>query len=185
MEPVETATVEVVSGGTVAPKDLATLRRLATDAFNQHGKAVKAYWSLCVHIRDAQINPVVVQQELAARGYPPSRVSEIKRVAFCAPALFEEYRKGVVGFRFVLLAARDEARGKDQQRELPLTLKHEEKLKNQIVTALQEIIPVAGPLPVLLRYQFPVRVNGYQVTIKVKKVKPAKPATNAKTKGKK
>jgi len=168
----EKQTVETELVPAESPRDIAKLRKLATDAINQHQKAVKAYWALCVHIRDAQLTPDVVQRELGERGFAASRISEIKRVAFCAPALFEEYRQGVVGFRFVLGKARDgdEAAPSDQE-EIPEVLKAEDKLRKEISEALEGVIPLTGPLPKLLRYSFPVVVNGYEVTLKIKKTK--------------
>lgn len=163
------------------PKDIAGLRKLATDALNQHQKAVKAYWALCVYIRTKQITPDIVTQELRDRGFADSRISEIKRVAFCAPALFEDFRKGVVGFRFVLGQERaQKLLPPPEQTEMPTILKGEDKLKAEMIDALSAIIPLKGPLPLLLRYQFPVVVNGYSVTIRVKKIKAQKPAGKAK-----
>lgn len=159
---------------TAEPKALVTLRKLATDALNAHEKAVNAYFKLCVHIRDSQLDKATVQDVLTERGYPASRISEVKRVAFCTDELFSQFRQGVIGFRYTLAAARDAVKANGQQ-ALPVGshLTPEQKLKEELRDALSEIIPLKGALPKLLAYGVTLQVNGHAVTVKVKKLKPS------------
>jgi hypothetical protein len=86
----------------------AALQALGRRALALAGETVASYMELCRYVREKQYAPKEVSLYLGEVGYPPERISEIKRVAFCSEELWERYIDGTMGFRPALLKAREE-----------------------------------------------------------------------------
>jgi len=77
------------------------------------------YLRICDHIRAYDLDPDEVTQALRDASFPPSRISEIRRVAFAPENLYREFMSKGLGFRVALektrmyyAARRGERRGK-------------------------------------------------------------------------
>ncbi len=64
------------------------------------------YMRICDHIRMYEIDPLEVSQALTKAGFPDSRISEIKRVAYAPQDVYLEYSAGQYGFRVALAKSR-------------------------------------------------------------------------------
>jgi len=66
------------------------------------------YLNLCKHIREKQIPPVIVRENLLKLGFAKTRVSEINRVAQCGDEVWNEFEARSLSFRKVLQLERGE-----------------------------------------------------------------------------
>lgn len=64
------------------------------------------YLRICDHIRAYDIDPAEVSQALSQAGFPESRISEVKRVAYAPQEIYMEYSAGRYGFRVALEKSR-------------------------------------------------------------------------------
>jgi len=60
------------------------------------------YLRICDHIRAYDLDPDEVAQALRDASFPPSRISEIRRVAFAPDNLYREFMAQGLGFRVAL-----------------------------------------------------------------------------------
>jgi len=82
---------------------------LAKEVGASFSVALEKYLACALLIRESQMDPRQVSKALAAAGWARSRISEMKRLAFCSQVLFDAYRKRLIGFRPALEAARSES----------------------------------------------------------------------------
>lgn len=87
---------------------LKKLRTLAQDLDKAMDKTVEKYITLCEHIRVSQFMPKTIAAELTPLGFPPSRISEIQRVALVSDEVWSQYKSRAIGFRVALQMAREE-----------------------------------------------------------------------------
>ena len=64
------------------------------------------YLRMCDHIRAYDLDPDEVASALKDAGFPPSRISEIRRVAFAPENLYREFMTKGYGFRVALTKTR-------------------------------------------------------------------------------
>jgi len=64
------------------------------------------YLRICSHIRAYELDVDEVSEALKEAGFPPPRVSEIRRVAFAPEWLYREFMADAVGFRVALRKTR-------------------------------------------------------------------------------
>jgi len=64
------------------------------------------YLRICDHIRVYDLDPDEVTAALREAGFPPSRISEIRRVAFAPENLYREWMAEGLGFRVALTKSR-------------------------------------------------------------------------------
>lgn len=64
------------------------------------------YLRICEHIRHYRITPEEARVTLCNCGFSKVRVSEVLRVAYCPPNLYNEFRARVIGFRVCLKKTR-------------------------------------------------------------------------------
>ncbi|HMJ90271.1 MAG TPA: hypothetical protein VK530_10665 [Candidatus Acidoferrum sp.] len=76
------------------------------------------YLRICDHIRWYELDPDEVSKALAEAGFPPSRVSEIKRVAYAPDHIWKELQAREIGFRVALQKSR--MYYENRKRELPV-----------------------------------------------------------------
>lgn len=180
-EPPQAANAVVLA--TEKPEDVRKLRRLADESQHAIKNALNRYVALVEHIRDAQIMPKTVAATLTEAGYVPSRVAEVKKLAFCSNEIFAQWKAGLIGMKPALERARAEANaekneaaetGKDgAQMALGQTVKPAEKAKRKteaqrfkdaLMGFMAEWVPVAGELPTYFS-GLKVRVNGAEVLL--------------------
>lgn len=80
------------------------------------------YLRICSHIRHYEITPEESKFVLASVGFSKVRISEVLRVAYCPPKLYNEFSARVIGFRVCLkktrlyyMAGRNKVRYKRRQ----------------------------------------------------------------------
>lgn len=146
-------------------KIISGLKKRAVDALTAAEKALNKYWELLVYIRDNQIPPPVVSQQLKEAGYQDSRVAEVKRVAFCSPQLFDQYRNRAIGFRLALGKAREEA---GAGKAAPKPLAESAQFRNELMRLCEGYVPAAGKVPKWLR-SVKLEVQGCEIVFTVKR----------------
>ncbi|HYE31960.1 MAG TPA: hypothetical protein VEH27_11060 [Methylomirabilota bacterium] len=99
--------------------EVARLVTIAKQALKAEAKLKSRYLAICEYIRRHQLLPRMVTEALSEAGYPKSRISEIKRVAFVSPEIWAMFKKDLIGFKPLLRRAREVDTGKtDESRQL-------------------------------------------------------------------
>lgn len=64
------------------------------------------YWRLCQWIVEQQITPEILTQDLRDLGFRKERISEIKKVCFTSPQIYDDYKRRAIGWKVALEKSR-------------------------------------------------------------------------------
>jgi len=109
-EAAELKTTGLAIAAKAQEKDLAEraeVYRLAQEVAIQHVAIGLKYYDLCVYIRNAQIGPVVVREEMTKAGFNKARISEVITVASAPDETWNQYNAKSLGFKHTLEIVRN------------------------------------------------------------------------------
>lgn len=173
------------------------IRELGNEILRSTVRVGTLYLNLCTYIREQQVSPKLVSDQLGALGFSKSRISEINTVAMAADDVWNEYAARLIGMRKVLEVQRgnvvnlisDETGDEIQtvkgqidkfatEGVKPGTDKPVESDTGKLERLMRQILVLAGSLNVTKRS---ANLNGYVVTVirtRVKKSKKSSEKTN-------
>lgn len=84
----------------------AELTRLGKVFADCEAPVVDLYFRMVDHARSYELDPEEIHDALVSAGFPASRVSEFKRLAFAPEEVWHEYCEGKLGFKLALRKTR-------------------------------------------------------------------------------